>query len=252
MNRSQRARERAVSASRGPLQALRGLVSEEHRLEHMVGPPGVWKESQTFQLQFLQAMGLSLEHTVLDVGCGPLRGGIVLIEYLGRGHYVGIDVRPPVIAEARRQIIKRGLTAKQPEVYVSASFGRDELHDRCFDVIWAFQLLYHLEDALVDEYVAQVARQLRPTGAAYANVNPQLPPGRWKEFPYLQRPLEFYQAAGRRHGLDVEALGELRDFGYTTKVAGHHNQMLRFTHPSSTEDSWCHSGHEALKGIRAD
>jgi SAM-dependent methyltransferase len=227
---SLRARERVVFASRRQLHNVLGLVSEEHRLERMVGPPGVWKESQTFQLQFLQQMGLSIEDTVLDVGCGPLRGGIVLIEYLGPGQYVGIDVRPETIAEARRQIAKRGLAAKEPEVFVSSSFGRDELEDRCFDAIWAFQLLYHLEDRLVDDYLAQVACRLEPAGAAYANVNPQLPPGRWKEFPYLQRPIEFYQDAGRRHELDVEALGELRDFGYTTKVAGHHNQMLRITH----------------------
>lgn len=175
-------------------------------------------------------MGLSTTDSVLDIGCGPLRGGIVLIDHLAVGKYVGLDVRPEVIAEAERQIAKRGLDVKEPRVLVSAAFGRDELGELTFDVIWAFQVFYHLEDALLDECLVEVARRLKPTGAFYANVNPEFQSGWWKEFPYLKRPVEFYEEAGRRHGLDVETLGVLRDFGYTTKVAGHRNPMLRFTH----------------------
>jgi SAM-dependent methyltransferase len=145
----------------------------------MVGPPGVWKESQAFQLDFLRTMGLTPEHTVLDIGCGPLRGGIVLIEYLDPEKYVGFDVRPEVVAEAERQIAERGLAARRPTVFVSAGFGRDELGDRSFDVIWVFQVVYHLDDLLVEELFAEIARRLAPTGAAYANVNTRFPPGRY-------------------------------------------------------------------------
>ena len=227
MLRSRRKREdeaRRVSAA---------AEADEERLEAMVGPRGVWKESQAFQLDFLRARGLTPDHTVLDIGCGPLRGGIVLIDYLAPGNYVGIDVRDEVIAEAERQISERGLAPKAPAVFTSSSFGRDELGDRTFDVIWSFQVLYHLDDALVSECLAQIASRLRPGGNAYANVNTEFPDGQWKEFPFVQRPVGFYEELARRHGLRVETLGEMGTFGYTTKVGGHRNQMLHITASAS-------------------
>lgn len=224
MLRSRRKREdeaRRVAAA--------AAAADEERLEAMVGPRGVWMESQAFQLDFLRARGLTPDDSVLDIGCGPLRGGIVLIDYLAPGNYVGIDVRAEVIAEAERQISERGLAGKAPAVFTSTSFGRDELEDRTFDVIWSFQVLYHLDDALVGECLAQIERRLRPGGAAYANVNTEFPDGQWKEFPFVQRPVGFYEELGSRHGLRVETLGEMGTFGYTTKVGGHRNQMLHIT-----------------------
>jgi SAM-dependent methyltransferase len=225
-----RARRKIVFGSRHQLNKVKRRLFEEHRLEHLVGAPGAWKATQTFQFEFLTAMDLSTSDNLLDVGCGPLRAGLVLIEYLGTGKYVGLDLRPSVVEEAERQIAKRGLDHKKPQVLVSSSFGRDELVDRRFEVVWAFQVLYHLEDHLVDECLAQVFRRLKPSGAvAYANVNPHTPSGRWKQFPFHQRTVEFYQDAGRRSGLKVEVLGELGDFGFPSTFAGHRDQMLRFT-----------------------
>jgi hypothetical protein len=68
-------------------------VSEEERLQALVGPAGVWQESRDFQIQFLTARGLKPEHSLLDLGCGVLRGGIPLIRYLDPGRFVGLDVR---------------------------------------------------------------------------------------------------------------------------------------------------------------
>ncbi len=225
----QRSRQSIVFRSRRQLNKVKQWFSEEDRLQHMVGPPGVWKDNQEFQVEFLRAMGLSPSDYLLEIGCGPLRAGIVLIEYLGIGRYAGIDVRPAVIAEAERQISKHGLSAKKPEVLVSSSFGRDELGDLRFDMICAFHVLYHFDDPLVDECLAEVSRRLKPSGAAYANVNVHTPSGRWKQFPFLQRPVEFYQEAGCRCGLEVEVVGNLRDFGFPTTIPGHRDPMLRFT-----------------------
>src|SRR5262245_52171544 len=78
----------------------RVLEPEQARLESMVGPPGAWQATARFQLAFLRRMGLRPSHRVLDIGCGPLRGGLPLIRYLDRGRYTGIEVRGEALAEA--------------------------------------------------------------------------------------------------------------------------------------------------------
>ena len=47
--------------------------------------------------------GLKPEHKLLDVGCGPLRGGIKFINYLEPGNYYGVDKRADVIDESNRR-----------------------------------------------------------------------------------------------------------------------------------------------------
>lgn len=42
---------------------------------------GQWDELGIFQLKLLQSFGLHPEHTLLDVGCGALRGGIRFAEF---------------------------------------------------------------------------------------------------------------------------------------------------------------------------
>ena len=45
----------------------------------------IWHEHQQMQLSFLQRRGLRPSSTVLDLGCGPMRLGSVLIPLLSRG-----------------------------------------------------------------------------------------------------------------------------------------------------------------------
>jgi len=202
--------------------------TEEERLEAMVGPRGVWQESRDFQINFLRRNGLERGNSLLDIGCGPLRGGIPLIRYLDEARYTGIDIRQHVIEEAWSQIRNEDLTKKAPNVVVSTSFGRAELGDTRFDYIWCFQVLYHLDDQLVEDCLAQVTCRLADDGSCYANVNLLSEEGRWKEFPYVRRTLEFYEAIARRNGLQTRDLGQQRDWGYTNKVPGQYDHMLEF------------------------
>ena len=48
------------------------------------------------------------------VGCGTLRGGIPLIDYLAPGHYAGVEVRGDVLDEGRRELAENGLGHVHP------------------------------------------------------------------------------------------------------------------------------------------
>ena len=87
--------KRLLMRTRRKLYSLRAFVPglrEHHRLEAMVGPLGYWDQLQRYHLRLLCANGLKPGQTLLDIGCGPLQGGIAFIRYLNRGGYTGIEV----------------------------------------------------------------------------------------------------------------------------------------------------------------
>ena len=72
------------------LRVLKSLpITKKKRRHGMVGPPYLWKMKREFQIKFLTDMDLKPDHYLLDLGCGTLRGGIPIIEYLEIGHYFG-------------------------------------------------------------------------------------------------------------------------------------------------------------------
>ena len=58
----------------------------------------IWVEHQEMQLSFLKSHGLNSSSIVLDLGCGPMRLGSVLIPMLIEGWYFGQDINPNTIA----------------------------------------------------------------------------------------------------------------------------------------------------------
>ena len=217
----------------GPIKSMHETLvgaDEEERLEAMVGPPGVWQESRDFQIAFLAKRGLQPDKNILDIGCGPLRGGIPLIQYLDEGNYTGIDIRQNIVEEAWSQIKKENLTMKAPHVFVSDSFGQKELGEARFDYIWCFQVFYHLDDQVLENCVAQIASRLAEDGRCYANVNLLSDEGSWKEFPYVRRSMSFYESIAEKFGLQMHDLGQQREWGYTDKVPGQYDYLLEFRH----------------------
>ncbi len=205
-------------------------MDQETALEAEVGPPGFWKETQGFQIDFLRSQGLQPDDRLLDLGCGVLRGGLPLIDYLNTGRYTGVDVRPDVITEAESLVKNFNLTSKNPALYASDNFGVSEINPNTQDMIFSFQLLYHLSDKLVFECLHACAKLLKTEGRLFANVH-TVDPGRrsrWKEFPFISRPLEFYKSAAQEAGLACRDLGRMSDLGYTTELGGHRNKMLEF------------------------
>ncbi|MFP7722482.1 class I SAM-dependent methyltransferase [Lysobacter sp. A3-1-A15] len=184
-----------------------------------------------FQIEFLRGRNLAPADHLLDLGCGTLRGGIPLIDYLDAGGYVGIDVREEVIVEARAELELHGLGDKRATLLATDGLAALAL-GRSFDVVWAFSVLIHMDDAHLEEALEFTARHLAPAGVLYANVNVgERAPGGWQGFPVMWRPLAAYADAARRAGLEVEDLGALGGLGHDSGVAAQDAQrMLVFRH----------------------
>lgn len=186
-------------------------AAERHAL---VGPADLWEMKRRFQIDFLRRAGLLPHHRLLDLGCGTLRGGIPLIDHLAAGNYAGVEVRGEVLDEGRRELAESGLAGKAPQLVHCSRLTELDL-GRTFDVAWAFAVLIHMDDHILDDAVAAVARHLVPDGVFYATANVGAEPaGTWQGFPVVHREAAHYAEVFGRHGLALEDLGSLASFGH--------------------------------------
>ena len=180
----------------------------------LVGPPDLWEMKRQFQIDFLRGAGLQPQHRLLDLGCGTLRGGIPLIAHLDPGNYAGVEVRRDVLDEGRRELADAGLAGKSPQLVHCERLAELDLGRR-FDVVWAVAVLIHMEDGILDEAVAAVARHLEDEGIFYATAHfGTEPDGSWQGFPLVRREAAFYTDVFGRAGLSMADMGPLTSFGH--------------------------------------
>ena len=207
-------------------------LREEIRLARLTGPGGYWQELRAYQLNFLKTMGLQPHHSLLDIGCGPLQGGIAFMSYLEPGNYVGIDIRDVPLTEAYKQIVKHRLVHKSPHLILSDSFGQNELNGRLFDYAWACQMLYHLDEAALHRYFECVAKHLKPGGVLYGDIlspDNKIPDDvLWNGLRHRYHTMEFMETTSRQYGLAMKHVGQIKDYGYPVPCDLRLNDMLQF------------------------
>lgn len=108
---------------------------------------GMWKEIGQLQFNFLVAQGLKPEHTLLDIACGSLRGGVHFINYLNVGNYLGLDKEQELINRGVEQELGKDEQAeKQPEFVISNCFEFDKFSKKP-DYAIAQSLFTHLVES---------------------------------------------------------------------------------------------------------
>ena len=184
----------------------------------LVGPAAAWGEKREFQIKFLKSRGLSPDNNLLDLGCGVLRGGIPLIEYLDKGKYYGIEKDSHRLSEGQEELKENNLTLKAPHL----STDYEQVDRIKFDYIWSYQVFIHLTDEILDEVLKKISYLLKDKGTCYATVNLDAPWGKqvWMEYPHIFRDLKFYEEAAAKYGLAIEPIN---DFSHPAL----NNQMLK-------------------------
>jgi cyclopropane fatty-acyl-phospholipid synthase-like methyltransferase len=196
----------------------------------MVGPPYLWRMKRNFQINFLKEMDLRPNHYLLDIGCGTLRGGIPIIDYLDVGHYYGIEVREEVLIEGHLELKEAGLEWKEPALLLTPDIT-NFLIDQKFDFIWAFSVLPHMSDDILRDNLKFVREHISNDGVFYANVNiDEREEKSWKGFPIVARTFEFYTQVFYENGLHISKVGLLRDLGHKSRQRLPDSQtMLKIT-----------------------
>jgi SAM-dependent methyltransferase len=182
---------------------------------------GKWDELGKLQFDYMVEHGMRPEHTLLDVGCGPLRGGVNFIRYLDAGNYTGVEKDPRKLAAGRDvELPAYGLVEKRPRLVVMESFDFPAL-GRSYDYAIAQSVFTHLPINKIIRCVVQIDRVLRPGGQFYAtfyenpdgkrNLEPvEQRPGLWTNFDedFFHYDFATFEWIADGTGLSVEYLGE--------------------------------------------
>jgi len=228
--------KRLLCRSRRKIYGARSLIpawSEQHKFESMVGPLGFWDQLQEYQLNVLVQHGLQPHHSLLDVGCGPLQGGVAFISYLKPGKYTGIDASTEKLEAAYLQIERNGLAHKNPILIHSLSFGKDELGGKNFDFIWASQLLYYLDESKLAELLELARDRLHENGLFICDIiGPQHYECREHEHGYCLHNVESLSEMAGRYGFCLADRGEIMQYGYPSRLSLKTNRLLVLHNPS--------------------
>jgi cyclopropane fatty-acyl-phospholipid synthase-like methyltransferase len=139
------------------------IAAREHR--RMVG--GFWEEIGSLQFNFLKQRGLQPEHTLLDVGCGALRGGVHFIRYLQADRYHGLDLNASLVEAGKAELAAAGLQGKCPRLLVDDQFRFTRFGER-FDFAVAISVFTHLFLNHIARCLREVRNVLQPAGRFYA------------------------------------------------------------------------------------
>jgi len=147
------------------------LIAEKMRHgQHRKVIGGMWDEIGHLQRDFLIAEGLLPTHTLLDVGCGALRGGVKLISYLDPGNYWGIDKNPLLLEVGWSvELADTGLTGRQPrEQLVGLQDFEFESLGPKFDYAIAQSVFTHLSLNRIRRCLARLAPCMHSGAHFYA------------------------------------------------------------------------------------
>jgi SAM-dependent methyltransferase len=129
-----------------------------------VGPPRQYDFMGATQFRLLTTLGLRETHRVLDVGCGSLRAGRLLIPYLLADRYHGIEPNAWLVDDAiEHQLGRDILRIKRPRFDANSEFRADVFGVE-FDFIVAQSIFSHATPDLITRALTNLKRSLAPNG----------------------------------------------------------------------------------------
>jgi SAM-dependent methyltransferase len=148
-------------------QSISRSAGEGHHRE-IIG--GLWDEIGKLQFEFLVTNGLTPSSTLMDVGCGSLRGGVHFVSYLNDNLYFGLDSNDSLLdAGYNIELKSLGIQEKlqRKNLLCNDSFDFDAV-STSFDFALAQSLFTHLPLNHIRLCLSRLAPKMKPGGKFYA------------------------------------------------------------------------------------
>lgn len=136
----------------------------------LVGPAEKFDEMAEWQFELMKDNGLEPENTLLDFGCGVLRGGINFIDYLETGNYTGADISLKTLIHGYKRLHDENLGSKNPKIINNDGVSFDEF-DEQYDYILAQSVLTHLPPKRFKEFFENIEKVMHKDTVIIATVN---------------------------------------------------------------------------------
>jgi SAM-dependent methyltransferase len=149
------------------------LVAGEPHYRSYIGPPSRYDLMGAAQFRLLTTLGLRDFHRVLDFGCGSLRAGRMLIAYLQKACYYGIEPNQWLITDAiDRQLGQDLINLKQPSFSSNSDFTVPFIKYP-FDFVLAQSIFSHTGRNIARKLILEFAKVLSPFGIVAATFSLQ-------------------------------------------------------------------------------
>ncbi len=146
-----------------------GLKPGHLQYRAYVGPPEDYDLIAAMTFNLLTTLGLRQHHSLVDVGCGSLRIGRLLIPYLNRGKYFGVEPNEWLVEEGiRRELGKSLVEIKGPTFFFTDSPESIAKAETAFNFAVAQSIFSHCGLDLIKGWLSAISRSLAQDGALVA------------------------------------------------------------------------------------
>jgi SAM-dependent methyltransferase len=138
-----------------------------------VGPPVDYDLVAAMAFGLLTTLGMRQQHRVLDIGCGSLRVGRLLIPYLNRGNYTGHEPNEWLVREGiANEVGDDQVRIKQPHFVFTASAAPLVDDGRKYEFMLAQSIFSHTGPDLLEQWLAEASQLLDDSGVLVATFIP--------------------------------------------------------------------------------
>jgi len=130
-----------------------------------VGPPLEYDLMGALQFNILLEKGLRDSHYLLDVGCGSLRAGRLLIPYLNPGRYFGVEPEGWLIDEGIAKELGQSIYQTKQPTFLRCPFLDNSWQSDQFDFVLMHSILSHCGPKMAVDILREARRLLRPGGS---------------------------------------------------------------------------------------
>jgi cyclopropane fatty-acyl-phospholipid synthase-like methyltransferase len=157
----------------------------------------------------LTSLGLRAHHKVLDVGCGSLRVGRLLIPYLNPHCYFGIEPNRWLVEEAIEKEVGQAQIGIKEAQFLFADSPQSWIGHHSFDFAIAQSIFSHTGRELLDNWLRDVSQMLTSSGALVATFmidESDTSEKRWIYPDCVRYTLGTMAATAQRHGFTFQIL----------------------------------------------
>jgi len=153
--------------SLSPSDVLKLKPGDDHYRAY-VGPPRDYDLISAMVFNLLTSVGLRQDHRVLDVGCGSLRVGRLLIPYLSESCYFGVEPNEWLVKDGISSEVGKDLVRLKKPSFSHQSSMVDFSESLKLDFAFAQSIFSHCGLDLIENWLDEIGPHLKDSGVFLA------------------------------------------------------------------------------------